>query len=137
MAKNQPPLSSEDVKTGLNELMLTGEAKNGVTYEQAFDILEKANEAQMQNIATDYFNFETKGTFHFMFEGMDTAEIDGKVIDVVRLRNREGKCLINGNAVLVNSLRKVTTLPAMVRVVYESDGKSAKGTYKDLKVFVL
>lgn len=135
MAKNN--FTAEQAKDALNEIMLKGESSIGLTYDQAFEILEKADSVKMKNLAVDYFNFEKPGIFNFVFEGMDKAEMENREIDVVMLRDKEGKLFINGNAVLVNSLKKVQQLPALVRVEYKGDVKSAKGTYKDLAVYSL
>jgi hypothetical protein len=135
--QNAANLTPENAQDSLNELLNLGESKSGITYAEGFEILEKADSAKMTELTSEYFNFEKPGTYNFVFEGMSTANIDGKTVDVVLLRDKEGKQLINGNAVLVNSLRKVTILPTFVRVQYIGDEKSAKGSYKNLSVRVL
>lgn len=135
--QNTANLTPEKAQDSLNELLNLGETKSGVTYDEAFAILEKADASKMTELTSEYFNFEKPGTYNFVFEGMSTANIDGKTIDVVLLRDKEGKQLINGSAVLVNSLRKVTIMPTFVRVEYLGDEKAAKGSYKNLSVRVL
>lgn len=133
--KTKPtPEQIEKAGTALNELMLRGETSTGLTYEQAFEILENADPAKMVDLSQEYFKFEKPGTFFFVVEGIVEAEMQDKKIEVVKLRDKDGAAFINGDKVLVSSCKRLEQLPAGVRITYEGDVKNAKGTYKAITV---
>lgn len=142
MKQNKNTVTPEQANDALNELMIKGASSLGLTYEQAFEILSAADQRVMQELTGEYFNFEKEGTYHFIFEGMSLTNMaDGKggtrPVEIVKLRDKDGNILVNGNAVLVNSLKKVEQLPCYCRVIYKGDKKSGTNTYKDLQVFTL
>jgi hypothetical protein len=131
----QKTATAEQAQDAIYDLAVTG--SSAITFDEAFELLEGADEKGFVELTSEYFNFDTKGTYNFLCEGISEATIDGKTIEIVKLRNKEGKQLINGNAVLVNSCKRLTVLPAYIRVNYVGEIKNAKGTYKDLQILTL
>lgn len=129
----QPEISAAKLNEELNTSKLTGDPLP-VTTEEAFKVFENADEKELVELTSEYFNFKTPGVYHFIFEGMTTATLDGKVCEAVRLRDKAERTLLNANAVLVNSCKKIESIPAYIRVEYIGDVKAAGGTYKNLKV---
>lgn len=130
--KDLTPAQAQDA---LNEIAITGESSAGVTFEQAMELLEQANPDALQELTSEYFTFEKKDVVHhFMVLGLETAQIKGKNVEVVKLKDKSGNVNINGDKVLVSACRRLQQLPAYIRVVYTGDTKTAEGTYKNLTV---
>lgn len=131
MAKEK--VSLEQAQNAFNQLATTGNAP--VSFSEAFDLLDGAPEAALQELAASYYTFEKVGeTVGFVVEGFTMMEKDGKQIEVAQLRNRDGESFINGDKVLVSACKRLGQLPMFIRVTYRKDIKSDKGTYKDLSV---
>ncbi|HEX7904828.1 MAG TPA: hypothetical protein VF487_13210 [Chitinophagaceae bacterium] len=116
-----------------NDLLVKG--NSSLTYEEAFDLLDRTDDKMLVTLGADYFKFETIGQVNtFVVLAMDKIELKGKEVDVVRLQDREGKVWIAGDSVLVSSCEKLKLLPAWIKVTYNGDKKNTQGTYKDLTV---
>jgi hypothetical protein len=109
----------------------------GGDYTDLFDKLEKADDTAFMEITSEYFTPEENKTYNFVATKISTANLDGKDVEVVELLDREGKRFINGNAVLVNSVKKLTTFPSLVRIITAGKKKSANGQYLDMQVKVV
>ena len=116
-----------------NSLVLGGEAVEGVTFEQAFDIM-MSDSANLESLSTEYFKFEKKAEYGFIVERIETAVINEKQVQIVKLRDKEGRQLINGDKVLVSACSRLKQLPSFIKVKYKGDIKNNTGTYKDLEV---
>jgi hypothetical protein len=122
-----------DAAESFNALATTGDAP--LTYDQAFEMMEKADDKELQALSSDYFTFSKIGEkVSFVVLGFDTATIQGKSVEVVKLADKDGKQYINGDKVLVSSSKRLQVLPAYIRVEYVKDVKTPVGTYKDLLV---
>lgn len=125
--------SLKDAQETFNQL-ITGQTAP-LTFEQAFDMLATSPDAALSELAVEYFSFDKPGqVVNFVVEGHGSFEKDGKIVEVVNLRDREGKQYINGDKVLVSATKRLNQLPAFVKVTYVKDQKSDKGTYKELSV---
>jgi hypothetical protein len=118
-----------------DNLTLENASAEAAVYLGAFSEVE---EKDLITLTEDYLKLDPDETYNLIFTGMTkfTGERGGEV-DAVQLIDEENKKWINGNTVLVNSLKKVTSLPCMVRVVTKKMIKTKNGTYQDLDVFVL
>lgn len=110
-----------------------------VSDKDLFEAMKNVSEEELQELTSTYFNFKTTGTYHFTVLGLTTAYLDGKTVDAVSLKDEDENLLLNANTVLVNSVRKITTLPCYIRVQYLGDiaaerPNGEKFTYKNLKV---
>jgi len=134
MATAKKDASLKDAQETFNALMLG--QQTGVTYEQAFDMLADAPDAALKELSSEYFKFDQVGkSYNFVAEGLDTfQDKDGKDVEVVKLRDRDGNTFVNGDKVLVSAVKKLTTVPAFIKVTYLRDAQSARGTYKELSV---
>lgn len=132
--KEYTPAEIENATDALNDLMVRGETNKGLTYEQCFQILETADPARMKDLSQEYFKFDKQGDYDFIFEGFSEAELQGKKIEVVRLRDKEGSAFINGDKVLVSSCKRLESTPAFIKVSFTGTTKNAAGTYKNLTV---
>lgn len=131
MAKEE--ISVEQAQEAFNQLATTGNAP--VSFEEAFDILNGTPDAALTELAASYFSFDKVGQVEgFVVEGFNTMEKDGKKVEIVQLRNRDGESFVNGDKVLVSACKRLGQLPMFVKVTYRKDIKSDKGTYKDLSV---
>lgn len=96
--------------------------------------------SMLQGMTQEYLQLKEKTTYNMVFTGMASfkGEKGGEVESVI-LVDDKGNSFINGNTVLVNSLKKVTSMPCLVRIVTGQYTKSASGTgkYLDMDVFVL
>lgn len=120
-----------------NELLVTG--TSSLSFEEAFEVLDRADDRQLTDLSAEYFKFteEMKGVAQsFVVEGMATVTLEGKEVQVVKLRNKEGKTFINGDTVLVSACSRLNTLPAYIRVtllgVKKSNGSNK--SYNDLSI---
>lgn len=93
---------------------------------------------QLQGLTSEYLQLKENKTYNLVFTAMTvfTGQKGGEV-PAVELVNEEGTKFINGNTVLVNSLKKVTHMPCLVRIVTGKLVKSPNGSYLDMEVFVL
>lgn len=135
MAKKK--LSIDDAQDAANELLVKGESSEGVSWEDAWKVVEDAKTEMLSELTSEYFTPEEDSEYNLLFEGMGKATLEGKDVEVVNLRDKSGRKMINGNAVLVNSLKRCTVLPAFVRIVTRKKVKGGNGTYLDMSVFVL
>lgn len=115
-----------------NKLATTGTA--AMTYEQAFEMLENTPTKYLVSLSQEYFKFPKIGVYSFIAEGLSHVEMQGKNIEVVKLRDKEGTAFINGDKVLVSAVKRLEVLPAFIRVDYTGDKKNATGSYKELEV---
>ena len=132
--KEKISISAESANEALNQLAVTGTSERGITAAEAFDILESADGSMMQDLSSEYFKFDKHGEYHFVVESIDTALIQEKQIEVVRMKDREGNNLMNGDKLFVNGCKRLEQLPAYVRVYYTGDVKNKVGSYKTLVV---
>ena len=132
--KDPKQMSAGELSEKLNESLITGE-EIPLTMEEQFAIFENIDSDELVNLTAEYFNFKTFGEYHFYFDGISTAKMEDKVIDVVMLRDKQNVSWINGNAVLVNSCRKITTIPCYLRIKYTEDVKApGGGKYKKMDI---
>jgi len=108
--------------------------------EQASDLLkqfEQVDETQMVGLTADYLEMKENQTYNFIFLGMTTMTNNSKEIPAVELLDKNNKKFIHASTVLVNSLKKVTTLPCLVRIITKTLVKSEAGKYLDMDVLVI
>jgi len=94
----------------------------------------------LQGLTANYLQMKETTTYNLVFTAMTKFKGDnGGEVDAVELVNEKGEKFINGNTVLVNSLRKVTIMPCLVRIVTGKLQKSGsgQGKYLDMEVYVL
>lgn len=137
MAKAQNEQALE--KSNAAQEGLTLENSKATAAEIIKDFSSVTNE-MLQGLTQEYLQLKEEKTYNMVFTAMSTFKGDsGGEVPAVVLVDEKGGQFINGNTVLVNSLRKVTSLPCLVRVVTGKLVKSASGTgkYLDMEVFVL
>lgn len=108
----------------------------------AADLLKdfsQVDPSMLQGLTQEYLQMKESTTYNMIFTGMTTFKGDkGGEVPAVSLINETGMSFINGNTVLVNSLRKVQQLPCFVKIVTGKRQKSASGgAYLDMEVYVL
>jgi hypothetical protein len=133
-SKDLSNVTGQDVNEQLNNALVLGKEPT-VSFEEMFAIAEQADGKKMQSLSAEYLKLETDETYHFIFQGMDKATLDGQEKEVVKLIDKAGRNFISAAAVLVTSCKKVQTLPCMVRVVTRKEIKAEKGKYLDMSVF--
>lgn len=125
-------LTAAEAQDAVADLIVKGDAP--ITWEQAFDLMESEN-AGLVDLTSEYLTFETVGEIQsLVVMGFDFATFQGKQVEVVKVKDRAGNSLINGDKVFVSSCKRLTQLPAWVKVTYVADVKNTQGTYKSLKV---
>lgn len=132
MAKQK--VSAEQASQALHELMTVGTTEIPCTYDEALEILENTDPKYLQTLNAEYWKPDAVGTFTFVFEGMDTATIDGKEVEVVKLSGKGGAKFIAGQTVLVNACKKLTTIPAFIYINYRGMKGSGQQKYMDIEV---
>lgn len=134
MGKNDPQVTPQQAAGAFNELMLSGQSSSGLSFEQAFDLLDKAPEAAFETLNADYLKFDKEGKYSFIFTGMSTATLDSKTVDVALLSDREGKQYIAAQTTLVSACKKVTTMPCFIRIEYTGKKGTGNNIYQNLIV---
>jgi hypothetical protein len=128
-----------------NEAMAIAFVRNEaapISMEEAFNLVENASIEDMQELTGSLLKFGGNdglpaGEYVFFFTGMKNVTIDGKLIEGVELKDSHGTTFTNINAVLVNSCKRMTSIPAFIKVIFRGDKKTSdnKNTYKDLSVY--
>jgi hypothetical protein len=102
---------------------------------------EKISSDGLTGLTQEYLELKQNTTYNLIFTGMSTFKSsEGKGdVEAVLLVDKSAKQYINGNTVLVNSLKRVTAMPCLVRIVTGDMIKSSNGNYKylDMDVIVL
>lgn len=130
---NKKDATLEQAASAFNDLAVKGTAP--LTYDEAFEMLDKTDDKLLESLATEYFTFDKIGqTESFVVEGLDVTSMQGKQVSIVKLRKKDGSSCVNADKVLVSSCERLKTLPAYIRVKYVGDKKSSVGEYKDLSV---
>lgn len=128
-------LSPEEAQNALNLISIGRSEDAGCTFEEAMDILEKADPKGMTDLTRQYFTFEKHGVYTFLVEGMTRGDLkESKDVELVLLKNKNHELFINGDKLLVDAAKKLTALPAYVRIEYVEDRKGPKGSYKVFKI---
>ena len=140
MAKKQTeettaPTINEVVKQN-NDLTL------GNTNALATEVIKdfsQVDKSLLVGLTQEYLNLEENKTYDVIFKAMSEFEGDKGTVEAVLLVGEDGMNYINGNTVLVNSCKKVTKLPCLIRIVTGDYVKSTKGTgkYLSMEVFTL
>lgn len=125
--------SLKDAQETFNDLMVKGDAP--LKFDEAFEMLDNAPDAVLVSVSQDYFTFEKKDTpVSFVVEKIGTTTMQGKEVEVVYLRTKDGQSYVNGDKVLVSSCKRLNQLPAWIKVTYTGDTKTSVGSYKNLTV---
>lgn len=95
--------------------------------------------SKLQGLTQEYLQLKENTTYNMVFKSMTTFKGEkGGEVPAVELVNEKRETFINGNTVLVNSLRKVQKMPCLVRIITGIKTKSANGgSYLDMEVLVL
>jgi hypothetical protein len=123
-----------DAHEALNAIATGRESK--LTWAEAFSVLEQAPDGAMRTLNADYLELKCGEVYNMAFDGMDTATLDGKTVEVVRLIDSKGNRFIHGSTVLVNACKKLQTIPCMIRITVKPDmvKTNTGGKYFDLTV---
>lgn len=111
---------------------------NALAHEVIADF-SKVDQKFLVGLTQEYLNLEENKTYDVIFKGMSEFDGDKGTVEAVLLVGEDGMNYINGNTVLVNSCKKVTKLPCLIRIVTGDYVKSTKGTgkYLSMEVFTL
>lgn len=139
MSKNTPATqkryTADQLQGFLNDIAIGKDTP--VSMEEIFDLLDEVDDQKFQDLNSAYWTPMEDTTYNFLFEGMSTATLDGKIVPVVKLRDKHGDTFIAAQTILVNSLRDVQVMPAYCRVVVKNKKKSGNQSYFDMQVKVL
>lgn len=131
--KAQPTqMTAQEANDAMNELALTGES--AITMQEAFKIIEGADKSSLKDVSRQYFKFEEKGEYIFLFTGFSKFSKDGQEVEVVELTDKDGNDYVNGDVMLVGACKRLTQVPAFMYIKYVEDIRSPKGSYKKLIV---
>lgn len=134
MAK-QNEKSLKDAQDSFNQLMVTGQAP--CSFDEAFEMLDKADMSALVDLSQEYYKFENMQegeAVSFVCTGFGEFVKDEKVVPIVQLTDKEGRNFINGDKMLYSQCKRLSQLPAWIKVIYEGTQKNASGTYKKLRV---
>jgi hypothetical protein len=140
-------MAKEKETSTTTALEKSNEGQENLDYQNAKatakDILadfSQVTDEMLQGLTANYLQLKEGTTYNLVFSAMTKFRGDnGGEVDAVELVNQNGEKFINGNTVLVNSLRKVTVMPCLVRIVTGKLQKSGsgQGKYLDMEVYVL
>jgi hypothetical protein len=106
----------------------------GISDEDAFELMEKADSSKLKKLTGDYWK-PSPGVHVFKFMDMTTVEFDGQEQEAVVLLDKSGTTWVAGQAVLVNSLKKVTELPCFCKIIVDGGMvKGKNGSYYPMQV---
>ncbi len=136
MAKdNKGNTSLEVVNTKQENLSIDNYKANALDILKDFSQLD---EKYLQELTQEYLQLKENQTYNVIFTGMTTFKGEaGKEVEAVLLYDEKGNSFINGNTVLVNSLKKITVLPCVARIVTGDKVKGQNGTYLDMRVITI
>jgi len=134
-AEETIPTMNEVVKAN-NDLEIGN--SNALAHEVIKDF-STVDKTLLVGLTQEYLNLEENKTYDVIFKAMSEFEGDKGTVEAVLLVAEDGMNYINGNTVLVNSLKKVKKMPCLVRIVTGDYVKSSKGTgkYLSMEVFTL
>jgi hypothetical protein len=121
----------EQAREAMNNMVIGRES--ALTWEQAFEILEKAPDEAMNTINGQYLELELGKTYNVVLEGFDTISVTDKFtktkkdVEVVKLRDRNNQLLLCGAATVVSSCKRVEQLPAWIRIIVADKKKKGDG----------
>lgn len=140
VAPAKKTISYEEAQDAMNEILLTGESKTGLTEQEIAEILSNAPTEALQEMTGEYFDFSIAGEYNFKVTGLSTQQMQGKSVEVAELTDlKTNQRYVNGSSVLVGTVRQLQQLPAFIRVI--ATGKKImsgnKREYYDIRVFKL
>lgn len=133
MAKQNNAAQDAAENTGLE---VAGKNQIEAAFER-FEDVEKLESKDLIELSSSYLKFEENKTYDLIATGFTTfVDEKGEEKEAVGLINKDRESLINANAVLVSSLKKIgaENLPCFIRVVTAGKIKGANGTYQAMKV---
>jgi hypothetical protein len=102
-----------------------------------FEAVKELENSDLIELSSTYLSFAENSTYDLIATGFTTfTDEKGNEKEAVSLINEQKESLINANAVLVNSLKKIgaENLPCFVRINTLSKVKTANGSYMNMKV---
>jgi hypothetical protein len=115
---------------------LTG--TNAKSVDEMIDALENVSDDHFDDATSEYLELKEGEIFNGLFTGLTKFTNDKQQeIDAVMLTGKENKKYIYAGAVVVGSLKKVTTMPCLIRLTHKGKVKGKNGTYHDIQVQVL
>jgi hypothetical protein len=134
-------------KDAFVQLAASTNPDNHVDMERLFDAAALVPVKEMTKVAGDaYLEFEAGEMIILLCMGiakdaMPSKKEVGTMVDAVSFRNRENNELINADAVMVSTVKRLQeqgrTFPMFMNIYCKGEKKSAKGTYKDLEIRVI
>lgn len=136
MEKERGALTPEQIQEELNKAMLSGDI------ERQNELLALINENEFQEMTADYLKEFPLDETKYLFKGFKMVNLPsafGGTSDApteCAVLQNEGGEFISAATVLMNTLRKVTTLPAplIIKGLGKVEGKN--NTYQKLKIKV-
>lgn len=109
------------------------------------DSFEKVDVKNLQQLNAEYLTLKPKTSYSFIFTGMSkmtgtaTSGNESHEFEAVVLIDKNNKKYLSGATVLVNSLKKVTQLPCLVKIITKDEEKSSTGVgkYLDMDIFTV
>ena len=133
----------EEKQSNMNEIVKQNDDLTlGNTNALASEVIKDfstVDKSLLVGLTQEYLNLEENKTYDVIFKSMSEFEGDKGTVEAVLLVGEDGMNYINGNTVLVNSCKKVTKIPCLIRIVTGDYVKSSKGTgkYLSMEVFTL
>jgi hypothetical protein len=134
-------------KDAFAQLAASTNPDNHVDMERLFDAAALVPVKEMTKVAGDaYLEFEAGEMVILLCMGIAKDALpskteQGKTVDAVSFRNRDNNELINADAVMVSTVKRLKeqgrTFPMFMNVYCKGEKKSSKGTYKDLEIRVI
>ena len=138
MAKvqNQPPVNFAGVENSQDNLTPQNVKEQAAKLIGDFSSIP---DSMLQSLTQDYLQLKENTRYDMVFTGMSSFKGDrGSEVESVLLIDENNKQYINGNTVLVNSLKsKVTHMPCFVRITTGEKLQGKNGLYMDMDVLVL
>lgn len=126
MSKGQNPQDNGANVPAVNSLTANAEF---------FARMKETPTEQLQDESAEYLKMSENSQYDFICHGVESTQMDGKQVDVVRLEDETGKMYVHGAVVLVNAMKRRGAFPLPIRVVTRGKVKSGNGMYLDLSVY--
>lgn len=128
--------AAQDAAENNTALEVAGKNQIEAAFERFADV-EALESKDLIELSSSYLKFEENKTYDLIATGFTNfVDEKGEEKEAVSLINKDRESLINANAVLVSSLKKIgaENLPCFIRVVTAGKIKGANGTYQAMKV---
>jgi hypothetical protein len=126
-------MTAEQANDAMHALSTTGDEQS-ISFEQAFDLVDKADTSKMTDLTLGFFEFEKNKEYTVFVKRLFKTTVKERETEVVEFLDRNKTPHMSGAAVLVNAVKKLTTIPCFIKIKCNGKTKGTEGSYYDLEI---